>query len=224
MRPVLLLFPRAWRDRYGEEFIDQFDHDSRRISKWIDLTRVAGSLRWRSFCNNGEAVAVVLLAGLVLPTMTDFALGVGMDERIGPRLANHWWGAPFLVLLGASAALVVAGVGATVRRGRLRSAALFAVAIAVTSFAGSALLAMASRDLAELGAAIGLFLGVLGVRMSLRLPLQRGDAVLAAALPVIVVLGLRTASTPLGPASLLMVTGLLLASRERAHPRAASTE
>src|SRR5512132_506890 len=110
MRPLLLAFPRAWRDRYGEEFLDHFDHDSRRVSKWIHLIPVAGSLRWRAFCNNGEAIAVVFLAALVLPTMTDFALGVGMDERIGTHLANHWWGAPFLVLLGASAALVVAGV------------------------------------------------------------------------------------------------------------------
>lgn len=98
MRGLVKVFPPQWRHRFGEEFLDQFDSDPRRMTKWLDLARTATGLWWDILRASGDALALGLCAALVLTVSCDIVLGVGMDERFNLDLLSHWWGGPIAAL------------------------------------------------------------------------------------------------------------------------------
>ena len=206
--PVLRLFPRNWRERYGDEFVELFDADPRHVSKWVDAARTAAGLRLA-----GSAGAPV--AGLALAAGCDVALGVGMDERVDPALlAAHWWAAPLLVALAVGAVLVVAGGGALLAERRRRRVAVVASAVvAAGAVLGSAVVAAVSFDAAALGAGAGLVVAALGVRVALRTRPGRADVLVALAIPLTLLLGWRWVGSPVGPVVLVVVLGTVLSSR-----------
>lgn len=212
MRPLLRLFPTGWRERYGAEFAEQFEAAGG-YGKWLDALSVAASLRWAEFGRSSIAPMAALLSALALVSCCDLALGVGSDERIGVHLASHWWGAPFVGALAMSATLVLFALAAMSTTRRLRPAVLLACALGAGAFVGSSALAAISLELAATGAGVGLTVAAGSARWWIRTPLGRADMLAAVAVPLVVLLGLRSASTPLGPAVLLGVMGLLLATR-----------
>lgn len=222
MRYMIKLFPPRWRDTYGGDLVDQFESDPR-VTKWLDLLRTAAGLWWDVVRTSRDGLAAGLLAALALAAGCDLLLGVGMDERIAFELLSHWWAAPFAFGLAISALVTVgvllALVGSPRRRRRL---ALLTVGVAVVSFVGSAIAAAVSFGLAGLGAALGLVAAVAGLRAILRAPLCRGDAIIAAAVPMIVLLGWQSASSPIGPLYLVLVTGALLTTRVDPRPEAST--
>ncbi|MDQ3146639.1 MAG: hypothetical protein M3R01_06840 [Actinomycetota bacterium] len=214
MRALLRLFPRQWRDRYGEDFVDHFGHDPRRFTKWVDAVRTVAALQWTVFRASADGVAAGLVGALGLTLVCDVALGVGMDERIDVALLEHWWGAPFAAVFALSAAMATGSLVAILgdRQG-LRSATVLGAGMAAGAVAGSAVLAAASFDLAGVGAGVGLAVAIASARACLRTPLARIDGLLALAVPMIVVLGWRSASSPVGPLVLLVIAGALIATR-----------
>lgn len=222
MRALLKLFPPDWRDRYGAGFLDQFGSDRRRITKWVDAARTAAGLRWGTFRESGDALAVGLVGALILTLASDVALGVGMDERIDVDLLEHWWGAPFVAMLAIGATMAAGSLLAIIGdRHRRRSAGLLTAGIVAGSVAGSAALAAVSGDLAGLGAGVGLVMAVAAGRTLVRQPLGRGDGLLVAALPMILILGWRSASSPAGPVILLVIAGALLSTRSQPNAQPA---
>lgn len=184
------------------------------------MVRTAAGLRWRTFCDSDEGLAVGLVGALTLTLGCDVALGVGLDERIDGVLIGHWWGAPFAVVLAISAAMATGSLVAILGDRRRRAATVLTGAIAAGAAAGSALLAAVSIDLAATGAAIGLAIAVATARALLRTPLRRSDVLLVVAIPIVLALGLRSASNPVGPLVLLIVAGALLATRAQPRPLA----
>lgn len=218
MRALLKLFPPHWRGRYGDDFFDHLRSDPRRVTKWVDAVYTAAGLRWRTFRGSGEGLAVGLVGALTLTLSCDLAGGVGMDERIGVHLLEHWWGAPFAAVLAIGAAMATGALFAILcDTHRRRSAIMLIAGMVAGSSAGSALLAIVSVDLAAFGAGVGLVVAVATARAFVHTPLGRCDGLLVAAVPMILILGWRTASSPLGPLILLVVAGALVATCTRPH-------
>jgi len=205
------LFPAWWRSRYGVDFIEHFEATPG-IRKWADLLRSAAELRWAQFQHAQTVVATTLSAAIALVAGCDAALGLGMDERIDFDLAQHWWALPFEVALVASGLALLAGLMAVSADRRRRHFWLVAVAVlALGSFAGSATLAAFSLELAGLGAGIGLLAAaglyrIVGVRR-----LHPTDAGLLVSIVAVLSLGWHYASSPIGPAILLVTLSALLA-------------
>ncbi len=222
MRWLLKIFPPHWSDRYGEDFLDQFTSDPRQFSKWAAAVRTAGGLRVRGFHDDGYSLVAGLLAALTLVVFCDVALGVGMDERIGADLLSHWWGAPFAVALVFSVAIAACVIAVIIaERQRRRRLLKLTAGLAAGSFIGSAVFAALSFDLAGVGAGLGLVITVTILRVLIRTPLGRGDGLVVAAVAMILILGWRSASGPIGPLALLVVAGAILTARM--HPGSPST-
>jgi hypothetical protein len=62
-RRLLLLFPRAWRDRYGEEFLALLGEGSLSASEWIDVLRGAVDAWLSADVRDGLAVRRVATSG-----------------------------------------------------------------------------------------------------------------------------------------------------------------
>lgn len=216
MRALLKLFPARWRERYGDDFLAQLSTDPRRVTKLIDTVATAAALRWRTFHASGDGLAAALVGALTLTLGCDMALGVGMDERVSIQLLEHWWAAPFAALAAASVAIgfatLIAILGDPQRR---RTGLALTVGIFTGSAAGSTFAAAISFDLAGIGAGVGLAIALTIGRGLLHTPLGRGDALVVVALPMIIMLGWRAASNPVGPLVLLIVAGALVATRSR---------
>lgn len=218
-RCLLRLFPPGWRDRYGDAFLEDFRADPRRITKWGDALRTATGLRWVGLGERDDTLAVLLVSALALTLGCDLALGVGLDERIDVALFEHWWAAPFAAPLALGAVLAAASVVTMLRDGWRRRPTLAATGgIVAGAAAGSALLAAASFDLAGPGAGAGLVVATASARALFRAPVGRADALLAAGVAMILILGWRTASGPVGPLVLLVLTGPLVATRAPPRP------
>lgn len=219
MRALLKLFPARWRERYGDDFLAQLQSDPRRVTKLIDTVATAAALRWRTFQDSGDRLAGALVGVLAVTLGCDLALAVGMDERVSIQLIEHWWAAPFAAFVALSVAIGFATLVAILGdRRRRRTGLALTVAIVAGSAAGSALAAAVTVDLAGLGAGVGLTIAMTIGRGLLHAPLGRGDALVVVAVPMIVMLGWRTASNPLGPLVLLVVAGALVATRSRSRP------
>jgi hypothetical protein len=217
MRALLWLFPRRWRNRYGDELVEQLGSDPRRLTKWIDIVRTAAGLRWRAFSERYDSVAAGLVGALALALGCDVALGVGMDEGVDAELLQHWWGTPFAAGLGISAVLATASLVAVLGdRRRRRFMTVLIAGIVAGGVVGSAALAAVSFDLAAVGAGIGLTLAMASARVVLRTPLSRRDGLLVVAVPMILVLGWRSATSPVGPLELVVVAAALVTSLDAA--------
>lgn len=222
MRAVLQLFPRQWRDRYGDEFLEQLAADPRRITKAIDVARTAAGLRWQGFRTSDDSPAFGLTAALAFTATCDVALGVGMDSGIDVEVLRHWWGAPFgAALLFSAVAAIGSLIAVLAEKRRRRSWIVVTVAVLVGSIVGTASLAALSFDLAGLGAGLGLGISWAAARVLLRTPFSRADLLGLVALPLILWLGWRSASGPVGPLVLLTVVGALISTRTRAPMTAA---
>lgn len=207
------LFPQAWRDRHGEEFAEHFAADPHRAGKWFDAVRTAGGLHWRARGDrNDAAVALLLVAGLVA-VACDMTLGVVMDAPSDPALLiRHWWGAPFVIGLATSAMMAIVGAGLALTA-RWRSVLRAALTLGGFTALGSVAAAALAFDLAASGAGLGLVAGAAAVRLRQRCPPARRDVVVAFGVAVTVVLGWRSAGSPLGPLVLLVLLGCLTSAR-----------
>ncbi|MEX2238291.1 MAG: hypothetical protein WEB00_12235 [Dehalococcoidia bacterium] len=96
---LLRLYPRAWRDRYGEEVAAIMEDSDRRALDHLDLALGAVIARME------ENMVVAKWSALVLWSVALLGLGFAIaDLRDGYReVPNHWWSAAPLAL-----ALVVA--------------------------------------------------------------------------------------------------------------------
>jgi hypothetical protein len=216
MRIALLLFPPDWRRRYGEEFRELFAGDPRHLAKWLDLLLAAGNIRLLRLRSSPPIEGMIALA-LVVVTTVHAAVGVGMDERLetlGPaELSGHWWAVPVTLLLLGAAALVVLGAVTFIHRARdARRAVASIVVCGAGAFGASALTAAIQPGSASPGAAAGLLLAVVLVRLLGGRSPSRADLNLVIGMLLVVFLGWRAAANPLWPALLLVTAGLLLAS------------
>jgi hypothetical protein len=212
--PLRHLFPRCWWALYGTEFEDDFRHDSRRVSKWFDLARALCPIWWREAVRAGAPAGLAMAVALVAAAVADVALGVGLDERFGTHLGSHWWGAPFVAVAVLCGALAAAATAAVVHdRGRRRWLVWAVVTLAASAFVASAIGASVAARGAAIGAGIGLVAGVTLVRLRIKVHPDSADLALAVAALAAVALGWRTASTPIGPAVLIVGLGAALASR-----------
>jgi hypothetical protein len=208
------VFPRHWWSLYGADFEADFGRDRRTVSKWFDLARTLGPLWWREGTRTGRPAGVAMALALVVSTVADAALGVGLDERFGIHLGSHWWGAPFVVAAVLCGALAAAATGAVVHDRRRRRWLLAAiVALAGSAFVASAIGATVAARGAAVGAGIGLVAGVALVRLCIKAGPDAADLALGVSALAAVALGWRTASTPVGPAVLIVCVGAALASR-----------
>jgi hypothetical protein len=111
-RRLLLLYPRAWRERYGEEFLAMLGSNRLRLSQVIDIVRGAIDARMsmnvrRAVCakqraevtpRDGLIGAGVMIGGSILFTMLIFA-----TARIGlPQVSLGLKDVGFLVPFTAS--------------------------------------------------------------------------------------------------------------------------
>ena len=87
MRPLLRLFPRRFRDRYGAEIAELMRHSDRRGRDAADLIATALSLRLRSTFG---VVAVVAGAGALLTgcALVASALALGAFSSAGAALGR----------------------------------------------------------------------------------------------------------------------------------------
>jgi peptidoglycan/LPS O-acetylase OafA/YrhL len=159
----------------------------------------------------------MIALALVVVTTLHAAVGVGMDERLetlGPAdLAGHWWALPVTLLLLGAAALVVLGAASFIRRARDAWRAVASiVACGAGALGASALTAAIRPGSAAPGAAVGLLLAVVVVRLLGRRSPSRADLNLVVGILLVLFLGWRAAANPLWPALLLVTAGLLLAS------------
>jgi len=213
MRPLLRLFPAAWRERYGAEFAADFD-----------AGRTALGLRWRELRASREAPALLIAGSLTLALTSDLFLTIGMDERLARAIASHWWGAPSTVALtGSVAGVLLATILVAVDRGRLRALVPVLVVVALAALAGSAGFAAVSFSLAGPGAGVGLICGAALARWRMGTSLTWGDAAVALGCLLAAILGWLWAETPLGPAVLLVVVAVLVSSRRPCTPRPSTT-
>jgi len=110
-RWLLRAYPRAWRDRYGEEILDLLAASDRPVLAAIDV--LATGIRIRIEGDGMIRTAAVLaVLGLVWAAWAIPQLASGVLE-----LPGHWWSAPSLLLLAGGAGLATA---ALVRRRRGR--------------------------------------------------------------------------------------------------------
>lgn len=92
---LLALYPRAWRDRYGDEVVSLTDElvadgQTTRLRASLDLAAGAAAQRWRAGTHHRAvlpaAVAVALLAGMVGITL---ALALVLHGRSQPYFGVH---------------------------------------------------------------------------------------------------------------------------------------
>jgi hypothetical protein len=110
---VLRLFPRWWRERYGEEIADHLAHSSRPGRDRLDLL-FAMALMWAddmrrcpmqsTLAWTRTAAAVFTAGGAATTLWATSALEGGVTD-----LLQHWWSTA--ALLPLTAAVAVAGFG-----------------------------------------------------------------------------------------------------------------
>jgi hypothetical protein len=97
MNVLLLLLPRAWRRRYGEELLDELRRRKRTPAVVLDLLALAARLRTEQL---GRHFTPVLL--ICLPAAAGGAFGtykaVGRLSHGWVELPGHWWSAPWPAL------------------------------------------------------------------------------------------------------------------------------
>jgi len=105
---LLRLYPRAWRERYGEEFLATVGHDSLRLQQVIDI--VSGAIdAWLSTdVRHATAPSSVEPSGGGPMTLKYLTACERHQARYTMR--DSWIGAG--VMLAATLILVVAGIGA----------------------------------------------------------------------------------------------------------------
>ena len=102
-RLVVWLYPRAWRDRYGEEFTALLEDAPARWRDLPDLTKGAFAMQlqlqsWKTVALMG-AVGLIVAAGVTLrqpPSFTSVARIHATDARVVPFLSIHALSRPAL--------------------------------------------------------------------------------------------------------------------------------
>ncbi len=117
-RLLLLLFPRAWRDSYGDEAAELLEASTKRRRDQLDLVRAAAILQLTRLHKDvsmrrtlGFTAALCTVAGTLATAWAATQTRDGLIEVPG-----HWWGglalAPLLLGLGLGLiAVVAAGLG-----------------------------------------------------------------------------------------------------------------
>jgi hypothetical protein len=114
MRPLVRLFPRSWRARYGDEIADHLARSTRPARDRLDLLVALGAVwsdesarRLPMLISRAwmRAVAAGLCAvGIVTTALATTELQDGLVE-----LPRHWWSAPAPLPLAAAAVLLAVG-------------------------------------------------------------------------------------------------------------------
>lgn len=122
MKVLIRLFPRSWRERYGEEIADHLAHSTRSgrdrldllialAPMWSDRRRLSmhATHRWPRIAA-AAAATVGAVVGIVTTLWATSELEGGVTE-----LLDHWW-STLAVLVPVIAAVMVLGVGEMVAR------------------------------------------------------------------------------------------------------------
>jgi len=105
---LLRLYPRAWRERYGEEFLATVGHDALRLQQVIDIVSGAIDARLSTDVRHATAASPVEPSGG--GPMTPKYLTVCDRNQARFTKRDSWIGSG--VMLGATVLLVVVGVAA----------------------------------------------------------------------------------------------------------------
>jgi hypothetical protein len=127
MTRLLRLFPREWRERYGQEVEEALEHSSRPARDRLDLVRAAVSVRGQDVRSRLERAvrraglgvlsgAALVLAGAAGTWWSQANLSGGVGE-----IPRHWWSTAACLPL-AAAALLAAWSSAGRFRNRRRRA------------------------------------------------------------------------------------------------------
>jgi hypothetical protein len=101
MRRLLLLYPKSWRERYGDEFLEVLEARPPGIAGVIDVVRGALDARLRAHGAAGLKVALLLLGALTVGWLnysaTDDVQGVALALLVFSFVAllahraRFWW-------------------------------------------------------------------------------------------------------------------------------------
>jgi hypothetical protein len=120
MRPLMRLFPRSWRARYGDEIADHLGHSTRPALDRLDLLIALGSV-WSDESARRLPMLVsrvwmrAVAAGLCAVGVVTTALAITDLQGGLVELPRHWWSAPALLPLAAAAVLLAVGEHASRR-------------------------------------------------------------------------------------------------------------
>lgn len=114
MKLLIRLFPRSWRERYGEEIADHLAHSTRSgrdrldllialAPMWSDDRRRRSTRATHRWTRIGAAAVMAIGAATTLWATSELEGGV-------TDLLQHWW-STLAVLLPLTAAVVVLGFG-----------------------------------------------------------------------------------------------------------------
>ena len=100
IRHVVILYPLAFRRRYGPEIVDLLERSEQPAHDGFDVVVHAVQLHWEALVSNWfrHATNAVLTATLVLLGYVVNDLGEGITE-----IHRHWWSTLSVVLVVAAA-------------------------------------------------------------------------------------------------------------------------
>jgi len=106
----LLLYPAAFRRRYGDEIIQLLDHSRQPVRDQLNVAVHAGHLRWDHHMTNAvRNLASVALAAAI------FVLGFAINDLQSgiAEIHRHWWSTAAVLLVVSTGAVraTLAAVG-----------------------------------------------------------------------------------------------------------------
>lgn len=114
MRPLMRLFPRSWRKRYGDEVADHLGRTSRPAHDRLDLLIALGPV-WSDETARRLPMLIsrvwmrITAAGLCAVGIVATALATRGLQHGLVELPRHWWSAPAPLPLAAAAVLLAVG-------------------------------------------------------------------------------------------------------------------